>query len=1266
MSAGTTQQQRFPPALAPGWFAVDEWRLDQRLAMCVRYASALRFIDSDGRASGHWGEMFERDEAALLADIASLDLARIESSFIDEFDAAPPARLRRQALALAGRFERWHRTLAELADAGQLTARAMALRIAQTAAALSGEVVALHGLQGDTRGNAAAPALTPIWQPTGASAPRSTRPPREQLRSSFFALLHALSELQRLARALLPQSLRSQAHAPAPALLIAMLQVHGRVQQHVNRLVERRIDFYYRDCLRLAPRPAEPDHLHLVLRGDPARGRGVCVPAGTRFVTGKDGAGHSAEYGADTALHVADVRVATLLTLRRERDALISPECAFGFVTRVKASHLPLADGAGPGSRPAAAWPLFGGTVSGAGAGVAEDGRIGLAVGSPHLWLQEGEREIRLTLEFAFAADEQRALLQRVCAAETAPAFSAAAGRLLVHWLFDPQDRLTDADLAALRAAARRHLETPAETPADGDPLALLWGAGRPRRELMLDQLCQGLVDARLSTAAGWHAVDDLTVLRAPPSPEGGAGGLTLVLRLPVGAPPVVGCRPEVHGGQAPAGLPQLQVLQGRRARVCPLSLFDRVGLSALSLQVQVRGLRDLSVHNQLGRLDPSKPFTPFGPLPTTASYLVVGAPELARKRIDRLTLNFRWSGLPAGSGGFEHHYAGYGNGFGNRDFSASTAVLRDGRWDATGDTGSLLFAEDPHGRLRPESTLPVDPALLHARWRVGDPSLGYEQGARHAFVKLQLAGPAQAFGHQRYPGLLTAAVSANARRRRGHPLTLPQPPYTPLVERLSLDYSAHCHLRLGDGAADELGEERVWHLRPFGQQQIHPGPAGRLPTLLPDLDDDGQLIIGLSVAAPGGALSLLFELSEDTAIERLVRAGPRPSVAWAVLIDDAWQPLAPAQVLADSTAGLLRSGVITLDLPADLGRDHQTLPAGLVWLRLSTNAGSGRFAGLRAVHAQALRATRCADSADPGAPLPAGKVIAPARSIAGLKAVLQPAASSGARAAEDEQGFRTRVGERLRHKHRASLPWDFERLVLERFPEVWKVRCVNHRSAGVGAGRSGDIREPGRVVIVVVPTTPRNDPANATQAARLNAAALEAIEQALRALASPLARITVRNPSYERAQLRCAVRLAPGTPPGQAVQRITQAVGAYLSPWHDTGYGARFDWLVRGEDLEACIRALPEVRSVGRVSLLHFGEDEHGRHWLADSARRAGGVASLRSRTPWSLVLPAERHIIEIEHVDPADQPPQRTGIADLAIGGTFIVGGRVPSVGA
>jgi hypothetical protein len=55
--------------------------------------------------------------------------------------------------------------------------------------------------------------------------------------------------------------------------------------------------------------------------------------------------------------------------------------------------------------------------------------------------------------------------------------------------------------------------------------------------------------------------------------------------------------------------------------------------------------------------------------------------------------------------------------------------------------------------------------------------------------------------------------------------------------------------------------------------------------------------------------------------------------------------------------------------------------------------------------------------------------------------------------------------------------------------------------------------------------------------------------------------------------------------------------------------------------------------------------------------------VATLAWRDPWSLVLPTSRHIIEVDAGAAADDAPRRTGIAELAIGSTFIVGGRSAS---
>ena len=36
------------------------------------------------------------------------------------------------------------------------------------------------------------------------------------------------------------------------------------------------------------------------------------------------------------------------------------------------------------------------------------------------------------------------------------------------------------------------------------------------------------------------------------------------------------------------------------------------------------------------------------------------------------------------------------------------------------------------------------------------------------------------------------------------------------------------------------------------------------------------------------------------------------------------------------------------------------------------------------------------------------------------------------------------RISERLRHKNRAITSWDYEQIILENFPEVFKVKCLN------------------------------------------------------------------------------------------------------------------------------------------------------------------------------------------------------------------------------
>ena len=117
-----------------------------------------------------------------------------------------------------------------------------------------------------------------------------------------------------------------------------------------------------------------------------------------------------------------------------------------------------------------------------------------------------------------------------------------------------------------------------------------------------------------------------------------------------------------------------------------------------------------------------------------------------------------------------------------------------------------------------------------------------------------------------------------------------------------------------------------------------------------------------------------------------------------------------------------------------------------------------------------------------------------------------------------------------------------------------------------------------------------------------------------------------------------------------------------YLSPWFDEGFGPRFDWVLRSDEVETQVRAVPGVVEVAGLSLLHVTRSAPTYYRLGDTAgprRREGGLV-LRHWRPWSLAVPIAEHLIEFKTALDGVRP-QATGLPLLRIGQTFIVGESV-----
>ena len=209
--------------------------------------------------------------------------------------------------------------------------------------------------------------------------------------------------------------------------------------------------------------------------------------------------------------------------------------------------------------------------------------------------------------------------------------------------------------------------------------------------------------------------------------------------------------------------------------------------------------------------------------------------------------------------------------------------------------------------------------------------------------------------------------------------------------------------------------------------------------------EEEGLLFIGIENAKPLQTLSLLFQFAEGSAEDE---DSTPPVIHWSYLTNNEWRPMKEELIIHDDTFGFQATGIIRLEIPADATVENTIITNGLTWFCVSVSEHTNRFPQLIDVVAQAVVA-RYADRGN--APshfdkvLPAGTIGKLSVAVAEVSKVSQPFASFDGKHQEAGKEFYTRVSERLRHKGRAINSWDYEHLVLNRYPSIYKVKCIPH-----------------------------------------------------------------------------------------------------------------------------------------------------------------------------------------------------------------------------
>ncbi|WP_167599203.1 baseplate J/gp47 family protein [Chlorobaculum sp. 24CR] len=1146
---GTSRKQRFPAALDPSSAPIDGRTPESLIAFARNYAASVRYYDLNNAEIDDWTRFFSDDPAVRVACVAIekvdlyrkrvkelLDILKNDGGFASDVE---------QKIALGWLFSdigTLARQLDQLKDdldpAVKLKATLQNLIVSRLAPAFGKLVaafkagVALGFIENETEAGSeivakttpdselvifeAAPepfeaicsaGLSKEWI-IGAATDWRTYFDAIEANESLYATLTGLDAWSRLARhnlftsqldlflkayarivadakAALPELLTGRDdHQPHYALYLAFVELMELSRRHLNTLTGRHLDFYYKQVLKLAPNASEPDRVHLLFELVKNR-ESARLEAGTLF-KGKDEAGQTVEYALDEEL-VANR--ATIEAMRAVRHSLSDDKPRLYAWPEINS-------GDGIGGEITATdgqWhPFLNDT------GVTSLAEVGFAIASNYLLLREGNREITLTLEFSGG-------------------------------------------------------------------------------EVLQSAFCNSF-DFYLSTGKKWvQATLDTAKVSA-------SATLSKKVRIPLtfdGAQPAVEPMTEAEPGNAlPATLPMLKaVLKQGSAKSLSLSTLQELRLDAARSKLDIsvgygsgnqpdgNGLKSLAVSNKFGGLKTDKPFQPFGATPESGDWLLVGSDELFQKKGARFQLRIVWKGLPFWRGDIDFDWV-------NEFYpKADFAFLKQGSWPEKNDLeNQKLFSWKYAEVAFPESktTLPAQ-ALTDTHFD----TTRYTLDSRSGFMKLTLDGD---FGHKLYPLTLSRymmRVAANddelvddcmtlwkkerhdlyvwkdGRKEPKNPKNftqqfvetfskcLPVEPYTPVIESLTLSYTAST--RLSDAA--------LYQLAPFGCKAMKPGKKS--PLFYP-FSNEGELYIGIHGFTPGRNLSVLFQLAEGSASPTVSK--PEKHVAWSWLGSNEWVDFETSE-LSDDTAQLTRSGIIRFAVPSS-ATSGDSLPGAeeLHWLRATVKQTPEAVCKIIGVATQAARATRVTggDSAGESAgQLAAQTVKKTVTPDASIKKITQPYASFGGRKAEDETAFRTRVSERLRHRNRAITMWDYERLVLEAFPQIYKVKCLNHTRYEPGETGVGIYRElaPGHVTIVAVPNLRNN---NAIDPLRpcTSLGELDLIKARLEKHASEMVVLHVENPVFETVSTEFSVRFRQGVDEAFSIGQLQQELVKFLSPW--------------------------------------------------------------------------------------------------------------------
>ena len=1212
---GTQQRDRLLISLIPDQLKLDDRSVEELIAFAGRLSSHVRYWGAENQETGDWLPFWESDTTSLLAILASTDLDSPRTAFrskeilyrrlkkreemgtskpgdqpssavMEELIKSTACGIYGLALTILGICQKTpqdHPLKQEIVNIISSTLQEPLYRLIQFHKAV--DPAAIKQYEGFIGDNACAAPWglkdKPAFECIDFILPYEYI---DELWSLFLKFYKALSIILEKARKAFQSSLRTRHnHEPHIALFITFVHLFKHLQDELNSMVEKHLLFYYHDVLRLERRQLVPDKVHIVfeLAAKQARHR---LTAGTGLKAGADTNGVPMQYALTDELVISQAKLVA------RRNLYVKEETDENNKTVIKAYALPAADMKDGLEEE---WPA-GEKAWGALSGETVYQRLA------YQYRRINDLMNRYDASPLAAVQEQSKILKKL---EALQAFSGFSVSSTEFWLEDGLDRLISLDFTF--------------STNDASSLA--------------DKFF-----TEISTEKG--------LLKLNPYPDIMDNDVESTTGVPYAL--LSECRNFYD-----------QISDAEKASVPPdehFSLYNRIVRIRHSEDDPTIGTRQLYViwlHPKFPAVLPVNDVTPpFIRFRSKETFTVER--EIAKVEIYSYSggVDLKTEGPMGGVLGRLEQPEQEGVFFRTTDLGTESknqlVIVKDQYHDIFVRFRELFFKNPEYLRLsinnNQDATISTIGFLFEGQWlpvENNDDNVNYALNIENYKEHEGLLAPPAKFPFDEKEVNAGGWIKLEVDLTNGDLLS-----YLLDANLVEVSYRTKPFVLYKSGSESRLpGRHFFSYFNSLGDWQDLSGnglnatpkvtmPEPRIPIgpkmfdrkKVPPAVAHGNLYLGFEQLIPGQTLSLLFKTAPGT-------GNPdhyAPEITWSYLADNQWAQLPPQYILKDTTLGMQETGIILFQIPEDInnnntavkGKDGRT---DLSWLRASAEEKPLDMVLVDAlpmlvdIHVNAAEAAfednnNTEDHLENG--IPAATITALKFRDVNVKSVTQPYTSFQGRTSEelDEYGYITRIHERLRHKDRAVSAWDYERLLLQAYPQVAVLKCLPH-SRRIYTAR------PGHVTVAAIPF-PNKMTGNRIYYPIFEAGELTRMKQFLAKRNSYFVggygdpgfcccddgcqcddghdRLDVINARFEPVRIRICVRFYKGKDIPFYTKVLNEALKSFLAPWAKENKPLLFGTTISMTSMLQFLERLDYVDVVTSLRVKHFSSRQMGEEY--------------------------------------------------------------------